>query len=93
MSRIAHTLIAFVWQGALTAALLAAANLVLRRAATRYAAACAALAALFVFPAATALRSVPSEAEWIASAASAPEAVPASAGSGIVPLAPGVQRD
>ena len=35
MSRLAQTLIAFLWQGALTAALLAAANVILRRAATR----------------------------------------------------------
>jgi beta-lactamase regulating signal transducer with metallopeptidase domain len=90
MSRLAQTLIAFVWQGALVAALLAAANLILRKAATRYAAACAALAALLLLPAATYVRSVPSTVEPAASSPAFPSADPAPDASLVAPLATGL---
>ena len=94
MIRLAETLVAFLWQGALIACLLASSNLILRRAATRYAAACAALAALFLFPLATFWRLDPSAVErqsalasdFPASTAAASPGAEAATGRGVFPL-------
>jgi beta-lactamase regulating signal transducer with metallopeptidase domain len=82
MNRLAGTLVAFLWQGALVAVLLAAGNLILRKASTRYAAACAALGALLLFPVVTFWR--------LASTAPGPFVGAAQIGGAPPPISPAV---